>query len=145
MKKLETADDLIDLAHKLLDAFKEKRKELNFDEVLGRILANATEPDDRFKCDELVRIISNIERGEEKINYLYRLVKFEGMLQRKLDGKVYLNDIAIPEGTTVEFMQNDSWAIGYLRKNPKTIGMSIFDRNGNMVIETINQVKARVR
>ncbi len=145
MKKFETADDLIALAHKLLSAFKEKRMELNFDEVLGRILASADDPDGRFKCDELVRIITSIERGEEKINYLYRPVKFEGMLQRKLDGKVYLNDIVIPEGSTVEYMQDGNWHLGYLRKNPKTIGMSIYGHDGDVAVETINQVNARIR
>lgn len=145
MKKLHNADDLIEVAYNLLTAFHEKIVDNSLDETLGGILANASDPDERFKCDELVRIITNIERGKEKINYLHRPVKFEGTLQRKLDGKVYLNDIAVPEGTTIEYMHDGNWEIGFLKKNPKTIGLSIVDGSGDVIIETINQVTARIR
>lgn len=145
MKRPEDVNDLIDMVYKLLYAIKEKTSQYNYDELAGEILARATEPDEKFKRDELVRIFTQVERSKEMITYLHCPVKDEGMLQRKHDGNVYLNDTIIPEGSKIEYMLNGDWAIGVIKKNPKALGINIANSNGEIVVETINQVTARVR
>ena len=145
MREPENVDELLNMIYDFLCALRKHKTEYNYDEMAGKILARATGADERFKRDELVRIFTQVERGKAMIEYLHCPVKFEGILQRKLDGKVYLNDRVIDEGTKIEYMQDGEWAIGVLKQNPDVIGMSIANSMGDVVIETVDQIIARIR
>ena len=61
------------------------------------------------------------------VTYINKPVRVEGMLQRKLDGSVMLDDTPVPVGALVEFWNNDKWNIGKISQNPQTKQTAIVD------------------
>jgi len=70
----------------------------------------------------------------------------EGILQRKLDGTVMLEDTPVPVGSLIEFWKDEKWNVGKITQNPQTKQLSIIDVVSNKtMIDRIEQIKARVK
>ena len=80
------------------------------------------------------------------VEYINKPVKKEGILQRKLDGTVMLEDTPVPVGSLVEFWKDEKWNVGKIAQNPQTKQLSIIDVVSNKtMVDKIEQIKARVR
>lgn len=128
-----------------MQSFNQLRKKLNMDENLAFLLNKADSPDERLKANQTIRIMTDMEKIGNIVQYLNKPVKIEGILQRKLDGTVLLNDVSLTEGTLIEYMSSNQWNIGILKRDPSTKQYVIYDENGKIVISKIHQIEARMR
>ena len=128
-----------------MQSFNQLRKKLNMDENLAFLLNKADSPDERLKATQTIRIMTDMEKIGNIVQYLNKPVKIEGILQRKLDGTVLLNDVSLTEGTLIEYMSSNQWNIGILKRDPSTKQYVIYDENGKIVISKIHQIEARMR
>lgn len=89
--------------------------------------------------------MTDMEKIGNIIQYLNKPIKIKGILQRKLDGTVLLNDVSLTEGTLIEYMSSNQWNIGILKRDPSTKQYVIYDENGKIAISKIHQIEARMR
>ncbi len=128
-----------------MQSFNQLRKKLNMDENLAFLLNKADSPDERLKANQTIRIMTDMEKIGNIVQYLNKPIKIKGILQRKLDGTVLLNDVSLTEGTLIEYMSSNQWNIGILKRDPSTRQYGIYDENGKIVISKIHQIEARMR
>lgn len=128
-----------------MQSFDQLRKKLNMDENLAFLLNKADSPDERLKANQTIRIMTDMEKIGNIIQYLNKPIKIKGILQRKLDGTVLLNDVSLTEGTLIEYMSSNQWNIGILKRDPSTKQYVIYDENGKIAISKIHQIEARMR
>ncbi|MBO5623153.1 MAG: hypothetical protein J5959_16165, partial [Butyrivibrio sp.] len=118
----------------------------SFDEKFATAMLNATDADSKFKADVAVKLSNVLNMMEMFIAYVNKPVKKEGILQRKLDGTVMLEDTPVPVGSLVEYWKDEKWNLGKIAQNPQTKQLSIIDVVSNKtMIDRIEQIKARVR
>lgn len=118
----------------------------SFDEKFATAMLNATDADSKFKADVAVKLSTVLNMMEMFVEYINKPVKKEGILQRKLDGTVMLEDTPVPVGSLVEFWKDEKWNVGKIAQNPQTKQLSIIDVVSNKtMIDRIEQIKARVR
>lgn len=123
-----------------MQSFNQLRQKLNMDENLAFLLNKADSPDERLKANQTIRIMTDMEKIGNIVQYLNKPFKIEGILQRKLDGTVLLNDVSLAEGTLIEYMSSNQWNIGILKRDPSTKQYVIYDENGKIVISKIHQI-----
>ena len=128
-----------------MQSFNQLRKKLNMDENLAFLLNKADSPDERLKATQTIRIMTDMEKISNIIQYLNKPIKIKGILQGKLDGTVLLNDVSLTEGTLIEYMSSNQWNIGILKRDPSTKQYVIYNENGKIVISKIHQIEARMR
>ena len=128
-----------------MQSFNQLRKKLNMDENLAFLLNKADSPDERLKATQTIRIMTDMEKIGNIIQYLNKPIKIKGILQGKLDGTVLLNDVSLTEGTLIEYMSSNQWNIGILKRDPSTKQYVIYNENGKIVISKIHQIEARMR
>lgn len=128
-----------------MQSFNQLRQKLNMDENLAFLLNKADSPDERLKANQTIRIMIDMEKIGNIVQYLNKPIKIKGILQRKLDGTVLLNDVSLTEGTLIEYMSSNQWNIGILKRDPSTRQYGIYDENGKIVISKIHQIEARMR
>ena len=140
LTEAETLDDFIHQANEIVDKLDGILSKSGSEEKLAKLIVEAYDPDSRFKA----KIITQMMGIVEKLN---QPVKMEGVLQRKLDGTVHLNDTVLANRSIVEFVQNSEWNIGVLIQDPKTKQYQIHDmvNTDKVLVEKIEQVQARVR
>ena len=118
----------------------------SFDEKFATAMLNATDADSKFKADIAVKLSTVLNMMEMFVEYVNKPVKKEGILQRKLDGTVMLEDTPVPVGSLVEFWKDEKWNVGKIAQNPQTKQLSIIDVVSNKtMVDKIEQIKARVR
>ena len=118
----------------------------SFDEKFATAMLNATDADSKFKADIAVKLSTVLNMMEMFVEYVNKPVKKEGILQRKLDGTVMLEDTPVPVGSLIEFWKDEKWNVGKIAQNPQTKQLSIIDVVSNKtMVDKIEQIKARVR
>lgn len=143
--KPQNVDEIISGLYQVICQMDVLREKYNMDEHFGQLMINADNPDARLKVNTFIRVISEMDQIKVALEYLNKPIKFEGVLQQMTDGTVHLNETVINEGTKIEYLAADQWNIGYIKKNPKTFRGSIYDDKGKIIIEKIDQIKARIR
>lgn len=128
-----------------MQSFNRLRQKLNMDENLAFLLNKADSPDERLKANQTIRIMTDMEKIGNIVQYLNKPVKIEGILQRKLDGTVRLNEIPLNDGSMIEYLYGNQWNIGILKRDPSTRQYGIYDENGKIVISKIEQIETRIR
>ena len=109
-------------------------------------MLSATDPDSKFKADIAVKISTTLNMIDMFVEYINRPIKKEGLLQRKMDGTVMLDEIPVAEGSLVEFWKDDKWNLGKVSQNIQTKQFFITDVVSNKtIIDKIEQIKARIR
>lgn len=147
---METKDPTLDEMFKATAAFSKKMHEFmtdkGFDEKFAKAMLSATDPDSKFKADIAVKISTTLNMIDMFVEYINRPIKKEGLLQRKMDGTVMLDEIPVAEGSLVEFWKDDKWNLGKVSQNIQTKQFFITDVVSNKtIIDKIEQVKARIR
>ncbi|MBO6240615.1 MAG: hypothetical protein J6O61_07270 [Butyrivibrio sp.] len=118
----------------------------SFDEKFATAMLNATDADSKFKADVAMKLSTVLNMIEMLVEYVNKPVKKEGILQRKLDGTVMLEDTHVPVGSLVEYWKDEKWNVGKIAQNPQTKQLSIIDVVSNKtMVDKIEQIKARVR
>ena len=139
-------DDFFRHAEALIKKMHEYMAGKSFDEKFATAMLNATDADSKFKADVAVKLSTVLNMMEIFVEYVNKPVKKEGILQRKLDGTVMLEDTPVPVGSLVEFWKDEKWNVGKIAQNPQTKQLSIIDVVSNKtMIDRIEQIKARVR
>ena len=80
-----------------------------------------------------------------QLSYLMQPVTKEGTMQQKLNGTVELDGESIPEGTRFEYFMDNAWHYGILRLNRNTKKYCVANWKGDVELERVEQLKARVR
>ena len=141
-----TIDDLFIRCAQFTEKMKEYMGGKNFSEKFATAMLNATDPDAQFKADVAVKISYVMNIMEMLVNYVNKPITKEGMLQRKLDGNVMLDDKPIPEGALVEYWKDNKWNLGKIVQDKQTKQPQIIDPVSKKVsIAKIEQLKARTR
>ena len=139
-------DDFFRHAEALIKKMHEYMAGKSFDEKFATAMLNATDADSKFKADVAVKLSTVLNMMEMFVEYINKPVKKEGILQRKLDGTVMLEDTPVPVGSLVEFWKDEKWNVGKIAQNPQTKQLSIIDVvSYKTMIDRIEQIKARVR
>lgn len=139
-------DDFFRHAEALIKKMHEYMAGKSFDEKFATAMLNATDADSKFKADVAVKLSTVLNMMEMFVEYVNKPVKKEGILQRKLDGTVMLEDTPVPVGSLIEFWKDEKWNVGKIAQNPQTKQLSIIDVVSNKtIIDRIEQIKARVR
>ena len=139
-------DDFFRHAEALIKKMHEYMAGKSFDEKFATAMLNATDADSKFKADVAVKLSTVLNMMEIFVEYVNKPVKKEGILQRKLDGTVMLEDTPVPVGSLIEFWKDEKWNVGKIAQNPQTKQLSIIDVVSNKtMIDRIEQIKARVR
>ena len=139
-------DDFFRHAEALIKKMHEYMAGKSFDEKFATAMLNATDADSKFKADVAVKLSTVLNMMEMFVEYVNKPVKKEGILQRKLDGTVMLEDTPVPVGSLVEFWKDEKWNVGKIAQNPQTKQLSIIDVVSNKtMVDKIEQIKARVR
>ena len=139
-------DDFFRHAEALIKKMHEYMAGKSFDEKFATAMLNATDADSKFKADVAVKLSTVLNMMEMFVEYINKPVKKEGILQRKLDGTVMLEDTPVPVGSLVEFWKDEKWNVGKIAQNPQTKQLSIIDVVSNKtMVDKIEQIKARVR
>ncbi|MCR5099803.1 MAG: hypothetical protein K6B41_00450 [Butyrivibrio sp.] len=144
------ASNSIDQVFKMAEALSAKLHEYGnqkgLEEKVAEAMMNATDPDQKFKADIAVKLSTVMSMIDMLVKYVNKPVKQEGVLQRKLDGSVMLDETLVPVGSIVEYWENDGWKAGKIMKNSQTKQCQIVDlTNGKVVVEKIEQLKGRIR
>ncbi len=147
MKEPQTIDELLEVINNLSSKFEKMIKETDGERKLADILMNANDPDSRFKAKTLMLIITEMERVKMLQDYITKPVKFEGILQQKTDGKVYIYDDPILEGEIIEYMTDSEWEAGRMVYDHNSKHARIVDviNIEKTKIDKIQQIKARIR
>jgi len=147
LTEAETLDDFIHQANEIVDKLDGILSKSGSEEKLAKLIVEANDPDSRFKAKIITQMMGIVEKLKLVGRYLNQPVKMEGVLQRKLDGTVHLNDTVLANRSIVEFVQNSEWNIGVLIQDPKTKQYQIHDmvNTDKVLVEKIEQVQARVR
>lgn len=144
--KETSIDEMFKKANLLSQKMHEYMGSHGFDEKFATAMINATDPDSKFKADMAVKISTVMNLLDMFLQYINKPVKKEGMLQRKLDGTVMLEELPVPIGSLIEFWKDDQWNLGKISQNPQTKQFTITDTmSGKILIDKIEQIKARVR
>ena len=139
-------DDFFRHSEALIKKMHEYMAGKSFDEKFATAMLNATDADSKFKADVAVKLSTVLNMMETFVEYVNKPVKKEGILQRKLDGTVMLEDTPVPVGSLVEYWKDEKWNLGKIAQNPQTKQLSIIDVVSNKtMIDRIEQIKARVR
>ncbi len=139
-------DDFFRHSEALIKKMHEYMAGKSFDEKLATAMLNATDADSKFKADVAVKLSTVLSMMEMFVEYVNKPVKKEGILQRKLDGTVMLEDTPVPVGSLIEFWKDEKWNVGKIAQNPQTKQLSIIDVvSSKTMIDRIEQIKARVR
>lgn len=139
-------DDFFRHSETLIKKMHEYMAGKSFDEKFATAMLNATDADSKFKADIAVKLSTVLNMMEMFVEYVNKPVKKEGILQRKLDGTVMLEDTPVPVGSLVEFWKDEKWNVGKIAQNPQTKQLSIIDVVSNKtMVDKIEQIKARVR
>ena len=139
-------DDFFRHAEALIKKMHEYMAGKSFDEKFATAMLNATDADSKFKADVAVKLSTVLNMMEIFVEYVNKPVKKEGILQRKLDGTVMLEDTPVPVGSLIEFWKDEKWNVGKIAQNPQTKQLSIIDVVSNKtMVDKIEQIKARVR
>ncbi len=118
----------------------------NVEEKFASAMLKATDPDSQFKADMAMKVSTVLSMLDMFINYINKPVKSEGILQRKMDGSVMLDDFPVPKGSLVEYWNHDKWNLGKIDQNPQTKQPFIADPlSGKPAIDKIEQIKGRLR
>lgn len=147
MKEPQTIDELLEVINNLSSKFEKMIKETDGERKLADILMTANDPDSRFKAKTLMLIITEMERVKMLQDYITKPVKFEGILQQKTDGKVYIDDDPILEGEIIEYMTDSEWEAGRMVYDHNSKHARIVDviNIEKTKIDKIQQIKARIR
>ena len=139
-------DDMFKRSQEITRKMKEYMGGRNFDEKFASAMLNATDPDSQFKADMAVKISYVLNIMDMLVNYVNKPVLKEGLLQRKLDGNVMLDDMPIPNGALVEYWKDNKWNLGKIAQDGHTMQPQIVDPVSKKVsIDKIEQLKARTR
>ncbi|MBE5826712.1 MAG: hypothetical protein E7307_08750 [Butyrivibrio sp.] len=139
-------DDFFRYSEALIKKMHEYMAGKSFDEKFATAMLNATDADSKFKADVAVKLSNVLNMMEMFVEYVNKPVKKEGILQRKLDGTVMLEDTPVPVGSLVEYWKDEKWNLGKIAQNPQTKQLSIIDVVSNKtMIDRIEQITARVR
>ncbi|MBQ9302573.1 hypothetical protein [Butyrivibrio sp.] len=139
-------DDFFRHAEALIKKMHEYMAGKNFDEKFATAMLNATDADSKFKADVAMKLSTVLNMMGIFVEYVNKPVKKEGILQRKLDGTVMLEDTPIPVGSLVEYWKDEKWNLGKIAQNPQTKQLSIIDVVSNKtMVDKIEQIKARIR
>ncbi len=145
-QKEMTMDDLFKIAENLSKKLHEFSSQKGFEEKVAAAMMEAKDPDSMFKADIAVKLSTVLNLMDMFITYMNKPVKKEGILQRKLDGSVMLDDYPVPSGSLVEYWMNDKWNIGKIQQNSQTKQSQIIDTiSGKVHVDKIEQLEARIR
>ncbi len=147
---MSKTDPTIDEIFKVAEALSRKMHEFNtekgFDEKVAKAMLNATDPDSKFKADMAIKLSTVMNLMDMFVTYMNKPVRLDGVLQRKMDGSVMLEDIPVPAGSLVEYWKNEKWNLGKLMQDPKTKQPCIVDViNSKVMMDKIEQVRGRIR
>ena len=98
-----------------------------------------------YNTQLVLNYLEQMTRVSKGVSYLKRPVEKQGIMQQKLNGTVELDGEVIPEGTRFEYQTDVLWHYGILRQDKKTKKYFITNWNGDMEIERIEQLPARIR
>jgi hypothetical protein len=141
-----TIDDLFKLTEGMSKKIQEFGSQKGMEEKVAQAMLNATDPDSRFKADIAMKLSTMISMMDMLVSYINKPVMKEGIMQRKLDGYVMIDEFPVAEGALVEFWQEEGWHLGKLSLDKKTKQSRIIDPVGNQVlVEKIEQLRARIR
>ena len=85
-------DDFFRHAEALTKKMHEYMAGKSFDEKFATAMLNATDADSKFKADVAMKLSTVLNMMGMFVEYVNKPVKKEGILQRKLDGTVMLED-----------------------------------------------------
>ncbi len=147
MKEPQTIDELLKVINDLSSKFEKMIKDTDGERKLADILMSANDPDSRFKARSLMMIITEMERVKMLQDYITKPVKIEGFMQQKTDGKVYIDDDPVLEGSIIEYMIDSEWEAGRMVYDNKTKRARIVDviNVDKTKVDKIQQIKARIR
>ncbi len=141
-----TIDDLFKLAEGMSKKMHELGSQKGMEERVAQAMLNATDPDSKFKAEIAMKLSTVVSLMEMLVSYIIKPVRKEGILQRKIDGYVMIDEFLVAEGALVEIWQDEGWHLGKLLQDPKTKKSKIIDPVGNKVlVEKIEQIRARIR
>ncbi len=142
-----TIDDIFKIAEAMIKKMHEYGSQKGLEEKVAKAMVNATDPDSKFKADIAIQLSSIISMMEMLLTYVNKPIKAEGILQRKMDGSILLNNsIVVPNGSLVEYWKDDKWNLGKLIQDPTTKQSKIvIVANNKVAIDKIEQVKSRIR
>ncbi len=141
-----TIDDFFKATALLSSKMHEYMDSKNTEEKFASAMLKATDPDGQFKADIAMKVSTVLSMLDMFVTYMNKPVKTEGVLQRKMDGSVMLDDLPVPNGALVEYWNHDKWNLGKIAQNSQTKQPYISDPlTGKPAIDKIEQIKGRVR
>ena len=143
--ELNTIDDVARMTGELLSEIQNKLRGGGYDQRVGELLAEADNPDDVFKARILMNCLDQLSRIALQISYLNLPVTRQGILRQRFQGRVELGEETIPNGTRLEYFSGGEWYYGILHRNDATGQNVLLDWKGDVMLDKIDGVQARVR
>ena len=144
-KRLETIDDVIGMMYKVLSELRSNIDERGLEAKVGKILSDAKEPDEIFKAQFVLSCMEQFPRMRIIMSYLMQPVAREGIMQQKSNGTVELDDGIVPDGTRFEYLLDNAWHYGILHQDQSSKKSYVTNWKGDVEIERIEQLPARIR
>ena len=144
-RNMNSVDDVISMMHSFLTEVNKNISGKGLDEASARNLAEAKDPDEVFKARLVSMYMEEFVNIRTQLSYLMQPVTKEGTMQQKLNGTVELDGESIPEGTRFEYFMDNAWHYGILRLDRNTKKYCVANWKGDVELERVEQLKARVR
>lgn len=142
---LQTIDDLVKLAHQVLERMDARLLELELYQKAGEIISSVKNSDERFKADFLTNYIEQIQRFRTMFSYLVKPVISEDYLRIIGENKVYLGAMVLSDGEQLEYFNDEQWHFGVLHWDNSKKSYVIYTVFENSVVEEIKGLKVRIR
>ena len=143
--RLQTIDDVIKMMDERFSAIQTDIREMGVDQRVGELISQAQNPDEVFKSGIIMNCLEQLFRVALQISYLNQPVVKTGVLRQMFQGRVELDGETIPDGTRMEYFSGGSWFYGTLHRNKATGQNTMLNWEGNVMLEQIDGVQARLR
>ena len=144
-ERISTMDEMLHSINHFIKASKKFIGDKGYDEKLTEVMLKASDPDDIFSAEQLVRILSVVDNLTVLLEYLNKPIQLKGKL-RVLKGDLWLDERKLKSGDKIEYMKDGRWKMAVIKSDSEKNETMLLDEDGKISdAHTINHSDGRMR
>ncbi len=144
-EKISSTEEMVKAINNFINVSKKFITEKGYEKKLTEVMLTASDPDDVYIADQLVKVLSIINNMTIVLDYLNKPARVTGKIH-VLKNEVWLGDTKLQGGDKIEYMKDGKWKAAIIRIEPTGGKMFLIgDDKSISDIHLINSTDGRMR
>ena len=144
-ERISSMDEMVKAINNFINASKKFISDKGYDAKLTEIMMNATDPEDVFTAEQLVRVLSVVDNMTVVLDYLSKPVRIRGKI-RVMKKEVWLDDTKLKNGDKIEYMMDGKWKAAIFKYNEEKGTASLLGDDQKIYdVQLIDKLDGRMR